>query len=126
MGSVSKILLAAGLAHDNSYGFNLTYAYVTPGATILNSGTLGVPQLLPGITPSFAFVEQPQTNGVAERFNRTLKEQVIHGRIFRNLAEVREAVAAFVERYNAEWRVEKLGFLTPREARDSFGRQEAA
>jgi len=79
-----------------------------------------------GITPSFAFVEQPQTNGVAERFNRTLKEQVIHGRIFRNLAEVREAVAAFVERYNAEWRVEKLGFLTPLEARDSFGRQEAA
>ncbi len=79
-----------------------------------------------GITPSFAFVEQPQTNGVAERFNRTLKEQVIHGRIFRNLAEVREAVAAFVKRYNAEWRVEKLGFLTPNEARQTFGRQEAA
>jgi len=49
-----NISLAGGLAHDNSYGFNLTYAYVTPGATILNSGTLGVPQLLPGITPSFA------------------------------------------------------------------------
>ena len=28
-----------------------------------------------GIQPSYAFVEQPQTNGVAERFNRTLKEQ---------------------------------------------------
>jgi transposase InsO family protein len=40
-----------------------------------------------GITPSFAFVEQPQTNGVAERFNRTLKEQVIHGRTYRNLEE---------------------------------------
>ena len=26
-----------------------------------------------GIQPSYAFVEQPQTNGVAERFNRTLK-----------------------------------------------------
>ena len=25
-----------------------------------------------GIQPSYAFVEQPQTNGVAERFNRTL------------------------------------------------------
>lgn len=79
-----------------------------------------------GITPSFAFVEQPQTNGVAERFNRTLKEQVIHGRIFRNLAEVREAVAAFVKRYNAEWRVEKLGFLTPLEAREAYHHQEAA
>ena len=36
-----------------------------------------------GIQPSYAFVEQPQTNGVAERFNRTLKEQIIHGRIYR-------------------------------------------
>ena len=37
------------------------------------------------ISPSFAFIEQPQTNGVAERFLRTLKEQVIYGRIFQNL-----------------------------------------
>lgn len=79
-----------------------------------------------GITPSFAFVEQPQTNGVAERFNRTLKEQVVHGRIFRNLAEVRAAVAAFVTLYNEQWRVEKLGFLTPNEAREAWGRREAA
>lgn len=41
-----------------------------------------------GIKPSFAFVEQPETNGVAERFNRTLKEQAIHGRVFRNTEEV--------------------------------------
>ncbi|HMM73186.1 MAG TPA: IS3 family transposase [Rhodocyclaceae bacterium] len=34
-----------------------------------------------GIDPSFAFVAEPQTNGVAERFNRTLKEQAIHGRV---------------------------------------------
>ena len=40
-----------------------------------------------GIQPSYAFVEQPQTNGVAERFNRTLKEQIIHGRIYRNIAD---------------------------------------
>lgn len=32
---------------------------------------------------------EPQTNGVAERFNRTLKEQVISGRIVKNLDEVR-------------------------------------
>ncbi len=79
-----------------------------------------------GIKPSFAFVEQPQTNGVAERFIRTLKEQVIHGRVYRTIEEVRQAVAAFVQRYNDEWRVEKLGFLTPREAREQWGRREAA
>ena len=39
-----------------------------------------------------------ETNGVVERWNRTLKEQAVYGRVFRNLAEVRAAVAAFVER----------------------------
>ena len=43
-----------------------------------------------GIQPSYAFVAEPQTNGVAERFNRTLKEQIIHGRIYRNIAELRK------------------------------------
>ena len=62
-----------------------------------------------GIHPSFGFVEEPETNGVAERWNRTLKEQAIHGRIFQNLAAVRAAVADFVERYNQTWRLEKLG-----------------
>jgi transposase InsO family protein len=70
-----------------------------------------------GIHPSFAFVEQPQTNGVAERFNRTLREQALNGRIFRNLEELRVAVAEFVERYNHHWRLEKLSYLSPVMAR---------
>ena len=41
-----------------------------------------------------AFVAEPQTNGVAERFNRTLKEQIIHGRIYRNIAELRDLPSA--------------------------------
>lgn len=77
-----------------------------------------------GISPSFAFIEQPQTNGVAERFNRTLKEQVIHGRIFHTLEEVRLAVADFVELYNDQWLVEKNGFKSPRQARQDWQRGE--
>ena len=73
-----------------------------------------------GITPSFAFVQEPQTNGVVERFNRTIKEQVIHGRVFKNSEEVRQAVAAFVPRYNAEWLVEKLGYKSPSGAREAY------
>ncbi|MHB1400364.1 MAG: IS3 family transposase [Trichloromonadaceae bacterium] len=72
-----------------------------------------------GITPSFAFVAEPQTNGVAERFNRTLKEQAIYGRIFRSVDEVREAMKSFVDLYNSEWRVEKNGFRSPDEIRQA-------
>ena len=64
-------------------------------------------------------LEEPETNGVVERWNRTLKEQAIYGRVFHNLAELRAAVAAFVERYNQCWRLEKLSYHTPLEARES-------
>ncbi len=73
-----------------------------------------------GIQPSYAFVEQPQTNGVAERFNRTLKEQIIHGRIYRNIDELRVAVREFVEKYNAQWLIEKNGYLSPAQARHAW------
>ena len=79
-----------------------------------------------GIHPSFGFVEEPETNGVAERWNRTLKEQAIHGRIFQNLEAVRAAVADFVERYNQTWRLEKLGYHTPIEAREEYELRQAA
>jgi len=73
-----------------------------------------------GITPSFAFVAEPETNGVAERFIRTLKEQVIYGRTYRTAAEVRAAVAAFIARYNAHWLVEKNGYRSPVQARAAW------
>jgi len=79
-----------------------------------------------GIAPSFAFVAEPQTNGVAERFNRTLKEQAIHGRVFKNVEELRAAVTAFKERYNHHWRLEKLGFMSPLEARQAYAMRKAA
>ena len=79
-----------------------------------------------GIAPSFAFLREPETNGVAERFIRTLKEQAIYGRIFQNLEEVRDAVAEFVDRYNRQWRVEKNGFRSPYEMRDLQRLPEAA
>ena len=47
-------------------------------------------------------------------------------RVFKNVEEVRTAVAAFVETYNTEWRLEKLGFMTPREARETYDRALAA
>jgi len=40
-------------------------------------------------------------NGCAERFIRTLKEQCIWARTYPDVAELRAAVAEFVERYNS-------------------------
>jgi len=79
-----------------------------------------------GVTPSFAFVEEPQTNGVAERFNRTLKEQIVFGRVFKNLDEVRVAVADFVKLYNESWLLGKLEHRSPLQARERLRLAEAA
>ncbi len=66
-----------------------------------------------GIAPSFASVAEPRINGVAERFNGTLEEQVFHGRVSANNEAVRVAVAEFKERYNRHWRFEKTSFMYP-------------
>ena len=79
-----------------------------------------------GIRPNFGFLEEPETNGVVERWNRTLKEQAIYGRVFRNLDDVRAAVAEFVERYNQSWRLEKLAYRTPIEAYKEYELRQAA
>jgi len=73
-----------------------------------------------GFTPSFALIGEPETNGVVERFNRTFKEQIIHGHTYRNRDELATAVSAFVELYNREWRLEKLRYRTPLEARRDY------
>ena len=70
-----------------------------------------------GMAPSYAFVGEPETNGAIERLFRTLKEQVVHGRIFRTIDEVRDAVRAFVVRYNAAWLIEKNGHRSPDDMR---------
>jgi putative transposase len=73
-----------------------------------------------GISPSYAFVGEPETNGVIERLFRTLKEQAIHGRVFQTIDEVRNAVRAFTACYNAEWLVEKNGYRSPLDARAAW------
>jgi len=72
------------------------------------------------VKASYAFIEQPQTNGVAERFFKTLKEQIVHGRIYRTVAEVRDAVDTFVNLYNDQWLPEKNGFISPSPTREAW------
>ena len=69
-----------------------------------------------GIADSPAFVGEPPCNGCAERFIRTLKEQCIWTKRWESIEELRAGVKEFVERYNREWLIERLGHRTPREA----------
>src|SRR5436309_922810 len=78
-----------------------------------------------GFTDAPASVGEPECNGCAERFMQTLKEQCLYLHQFRDLEEARQVIGAFIERYNTEWIVERLGYRTPAQARrDAL--QEAA
>jgi transposase InsO family protein len=69
-----------------------------------------------GIEDSPAYVGEPPCNGCAERFIRTLKEQVIWTKHWTTIEELQAAVRAFAELYNREWLIERHGHRTPREA----------
>ena len=73
-----------------------------------------------GIEASMGYVREPETNGVEERFNRTLKEQIINGIEYESLGEVKQAIDDFVERYNEEWLLSKLKYSSPVEAREKW------
>jgi len=79
-----------------------------------------------GVRQSLAYVGEPQTNGVIERFWKTLKKQVLEGRIYQTLADLRVALVEFMNLYNRAWRLEKLGGLTPDEARQAWDTKQAA
>ncbi len=70
-----------------------------------------------GIDSSPAFVRAPEGNGCAERFIRTLKENLLWIRPFDTVEELRQEVLAFKERYNQTWIVERLGYRTPAQVR---------
>jgi putative transposase len=66
-----------------------------------------------GIESSPAFVRAPEGNGCAERFIRTLKENLLWVRHFETIEELRQALLAFRELYNTTWLIERHGYLTP-------------
>jgi len=70
-----------------------------------------------GIALSKGFVKEPETNGVIERFHRTFKEQIIHGRHYHSIVDLRQAVTEFIALYNEHWILEKLDYHSPNEAR---------
>jgi transposase InsO family protein len=70
-----------------------------------------------GIESSPAFVREPEGNGCAERFIRTLKENLLWVRRFNTVEELRLALIAFRQTYNQTWIIERNGYQTPAQVR---------
>jgi putative transposase len=66
-----------------------------------------------GIESSPAFVRAPEGNGCAERFIRTLEENLLWVQSFDTVEELRAALLAFRETYNTTWLIERHGFRPP-------------
>jgi putative transposase len=86
-----------------------------------------------GIASSPAFVREPEgpvscadippgdraePDGCAERFIRTLKENLLWVRHFATVEELRLALIAFRRTYNQTWIIERHGYKTPAQVRD--------
>ena len=72
-----------------------------------------------GLASSPAFVRAPEGNGCAERFIRTLKENLLWVRTFDTVEELRQALLVFREVYNTTWLIERHGFQTPEAVRQN-------
>src|SRR3712207_5499093 len=66
-----------------------------------------------GIESSPALVRAPEGNGCAERFIRTLKENLLWVRSFDTVEELRRALLEFRDTYNSAWLIERHGFRPP-------------
>ena len=80
-----------------------------------------------GIDSSPSFVREPEGNGVAERFIRTLKENLLWVRSFETIEDLRLALLAFKRTYNEQWMLEKYAYRSPAQVRrDLVGLDAAA
>ena len=97
--------IAQGLMLRHDHGSQYTSHVFQEGLTFL------------GITSSPAFVREPEGNGCAERFIRTLKENLLWLKTFDTVEELRLALHAFQRQYNEIWLIGRHGYKTPAQVR---------
>ena len=95
------VAVGVALRHDHGSQF-ISYAYQDEVRFL-------------GIESSPAYVREPEGNGCAERFVRTLKEQLLWLWRFATVEELERALHDFKDRYNREWIIERHGWISPNE-----------
>jgi transposase InsO family protein len=73
-----------------------------------------------GIARSPAYHCEPETNGCVEKFIQTLKEPVLWVERFDTLHELRERIRRFARDFNEHWLLERRGYRTPTQARETL------
>ncbi|WP_243313573.1 integrase core domain-containing protein, partial [Fundidesulfovibrio agrisoli] len=71
-----------------------------------------------GIKDSPSYVREPQGNGIAERFVRILKENLLWVRRFQTVEDLRLGLLAFKDTYNWQWRIGRHGYRSPAQVRE--------
>jgi transposase InsO family protein len=77
-----------------------------------------------GATISMAAVGCAWENGYAERLNRTFRHEEIRRSEYLSLREARTAIARYVNLYNAHRIHMSLGYRTPDEVNEAYGRDQ--
>jgi transposase InsO family protein len=110
-------------APDVAAGLNLAVRH-DHGSQFISGAYQDELRLL-GIKSSPAFVREPEGNGCAERFVRTLKEQLLWLHRFATVDELQAELQAFKDRYNHQWMIERHGFESPRKRYERFVKEAA-
>ena len=71
-----------------------------------------------GMESSPAFVREPEGNGCAEWFIRTLKENLLLVKPMGTIEELRLRLLEFKDLYNNHWLIERHGSKTPDQVRE--------
>ena len=98
-----------GFAKDVAAGLSLRHDH---GSQYMSEAFQGELKFL-DIESSPAFVRAPEGNGCAERFIRTLKENLLWVQTFDTVEQLRLALLEFRRTYNSTWLIERHGFRTP-------------
>jgi putative transposase len=105
----------AGLVHHSDRG--VQYAHAEYLRTLRSHGVI----------PSVRRLGRPYDNGNCERFFRTLKQEEINTKEYKDIEDLRLHIAEFIERYYNQKRLHSaLGYLSPAEFERTTRSSDAA
>jgi transposase InsO family protein len=73
-----------------------------------------------GVEPVFIAKASPQQNCYVERFNGSMRDELLHGEVFHSITEARVLIAQWVEQYNTSRPHRALGMRTPSDFASDF------